>query len=164
MKVQRDGFRMLQREQLLQELVHDSYKAKHKLPEPSVCPRCSATFHEGRWTWRAAPTGTPQHMCPACSRIMDEFPAGYVTVTGEFAHEHRDEITQLIKHCELSEKAEHPLERIMGIADVDDGLLVTTTDSHLARKITERLHRAFKGKMEFRYNKEDNLLRARWSR
>ena len=50
MKGDRGGFRMLRREQLLQELVHDSYKAGHKLPEPTRCPECGATFHRGRWT------------------------------------------------------------------------------------------------------------------
>ncbi len=164
MKVARDGFRMLRREQLLQELVHDSYKSKHKLPEPSACPECGASFHEGRWTWKTPPAGAHQHRCPACSRIQDDFPAGYVTLTGEFLHGHRDEIVQLIKHCEATEKSEHPLERIMAIEDVKEGLLVKTTDSHLARNIAERLHDAYKGTLEFHYNKQDNLLRVLWSR
>jgi len=164
MKVARDGFRMLRREQLLQELVHDSYKSRHKLPEPTVCPKCGAVFHEGRWTWRGAPAGAHEHVCPACSRIEDDFPAGYVTLTGEFLHEHRDEITRVIKHCEATERSEHPLERIMAIEDIEKGLLVKTTDAHLARNIAERLHDAFKGRLKYHYNKEDNLLRALWSR
>jgi NMD protein affecting ribosome stability and mRNA decay len=164
MKVERDGFRMLRRDQLLQELVHDSYKSRRKLPEPSACPKCGAIYQAGRWTWGSVPKGAHHHVCPACSRIQDEYPAGYVNLAGDFLREHRDEIVNLIRHCEAREKAEHPMERIMAIEDTAEGLLVTTTDSHLARDIAERLHDAYKGTLDFRYNREDNLLRASWRR
>ena len=164
MKTERGGFRMLRREQLLQELVHDSYKLGKKLAEPTRCPDCSAVFHKGRWTWDIAPPGAPEHRCPACSRVHDRFPAGYVNLQGEFLQEHRDEILNLVKKCETSEKAEHPLERIMAIDAADGGVEVTTTGTHLAREIAERVHNAYKGEMEFSYNKEDNLLRAAWRR
>lgn len=164
MKGERGGFRMLRREQLLQELVHDSYKSKRKLPEPTRCPSCGATFHKGRWTWGKAPAGAHEHICPACHRIHDSFPAGYVTLSGAFFRQHREEILALVRNCEATEKAEHPLERIMAIENTADGILVTTTDTHLARKIAERLHHAHKGQLSFHYNKEDNLLRAAWDR
>jgi hypothetical protein len=41
---------------------------------------------------------------------------------------------------------------------------VTTTGTHLAREIAERVQHAYKGELEFSYNKEDNLLRAAWRR
>jgi len=164
MKGERGGFRMLRREQLLQEQVHDSYKSKRKLPEPTRCPKCGATFHTGRWTWDMAPAGAHEQICPACHRIHDHFPAGYVTLSGEFFRRHRDEIVGLLRNCEVTEKAEHPLERIMAIEDTEDGVTLTTTDTHLARKIAERLHHAYKGELDFHYNKEENLLRASWRR
>ncbi len=164
MKHERGGFRMLQREQLLQELVHDSYKAGKKLREPARCPGCGASFQNGRWTWEPAPASAAAHTCPACQRIHDEFPAGYVTLAGTFLDQHLDEIRSLIEHCEAAEKAEHPLQRIMAIKPSEDGLLITTTDVHLARELAERVHAAYKGTLEFSYNREDNLLRALWKR
>lgn len=164
MKTDRGGFRMLRREQLLQELVHDSYKLGRKLAEPTRCPDCNAVFHKGRWTWGDAPADAAQHRCPACSRVHDDFPAGYVRLGGAFLGEHRDEILQLVKKCEASERAEHPLERIMAIHEREGGVEVTTTGTHLAREIAERVHRAYKGELEFSYNREDNLLRATWQR
>lgn len=164
MKTLRDGFRMLRREQLLQELVHDSYKLGKKLSEPTRCPDCGAVFHKGRWTWDMAPPAAPEHRCPACSRMHDHFPAGYVELAGPFLDGHRDEILSLVKKCEAGEKAEHPLERIMAIQPKDGGLEVTTTGTHLAREIAERVHHAYKGELEFSYNREDNLLRAAWHR
>ena len=44
------------------------------------------------------------------------------------------------------------------------GSLVTTTDPHLARRIADALHDAYKGELRYRYNKEENLLRVTWSR
>ena len=164
MKLDRGNFRMLRREQLMEGFEQDSYKAKGKLPEPTRCPQCGATYHNGRWTWDAAPAKAHEQMCPACHRIHDQFPAGYVTLKGTFLHEHRDEILRVVRSCEGKEKSGHPLQRIMAIENTKDGVLVTTTDSHLARDVAVRLHDAYKGDLEFRYNKEENLVRATWQR
>jgi NMD protein affecting ribosome stability and mRNA decay len=164
MKTVRSGWRPLQREELRDELVHDSYKSKRKLSEPTRCPECGAVYHSGRWQWGMAAAGAHETLCPACHRVHDKFPAGYVTLKGEFAVTHRAEILQLVRHREAREKAEHPLQRIMDIEDVDDGVLVTTTDIHLARDIGEALHAAYKGELEYHYNKEENLLRVLWTR
>jgi len=164
MKNPRGLFQPVAGDRLLQELVHDSYKAGRKLPEPTRCPDCGAVFLHGRWVWGAAPAGAHEERCPACHRIHDRFPAGFVALHGAFLGEHRDEILQLMRHHEAKEKAEHPLQRIMAIADSADGVTVTTTDTHLARDLAQALHKAYKGKLEFHYNKEENLLRATWSR
>ena len=142
----------------------DPYVATHKPPEPTVCPVCKAVFAEGRWTWQRPPAEAAEMNCPACQRIQDEFPAGYVTIKGEFLKEHRDEIIALISSHEDREKATHPLQRIMAIEDVREGLQVTTTDSHLARGIGEALHDAYKGDLKLRYSRDENLLRAVWKR
>ena len=164
MKDERGGFRLLRREQLFEGLVHDSYKSSRKLREPTRCPDCGAVFHKGRWTWGTAPKDAHEEMCPACHRIHDKFPAGYVTLKGEFFRGQREQILHLVKHHEVKEKAEHPLERIMGIEDTSEGVVVTTTDTHLARDIAEALYNAYKGDLDYHYNKDENLLRANWSR
>ena len=87
-----------------------------------------------------------------------------MTLKGEFFRENREEILELVRNHEAKEKAEHPLERIMRIEDTEDGVLVTTTDTHIARDIAEALYHAHKGELEFHYNKADNLLRANWTR
>jgi len=163
-KNQRREFQPIGREQLLQELVHDSYKAGRKLAEPTRCPDCGAVFQNGRWIWGTAPAAAHEERCPACHRTHDKFPAGFVTLKGAFLRAHRDEILHLIRHHEAKEKAEHPLQRIMAIADSADGILVTTTDTHLARDIAQALHDAYKGELEFHYSKKENLLRATWTR
>ena len=164
MKTRFTDFHPVRRDRLVQENRHDAYKAKHKLPEPTVCPQCGAVFHEGRWQWIAPPVHALQARCAACRRIAEKLPAGYVSIEGQFARDHRDEVRNLVTHLETREKAEHPLQRIMAIEEQDDALMITTTDIHLARGIGEALEHAYKGELDFHYNKEQYLLRVRWRR
>jgi NMD protein affecting ribosome stability and mRNA decay len=164
MKARFAGFQPVRRDRLLQENRHDPYQAKHKVPEPTVCPQCGAVFHEGRWQWLARPAQAHEELCPACRRIHEELPAGYVSVSGAFFKDHRDELLHLVKNEEDREKGEHPLKRIMKIEDEDDGLQITTTDIHLARRIGDALHDAYQGELEYHYNEAENLLRVVWTR
>jgi len=83
---------------------------------------------------------------------------------GEFLDAHREDVVGRVKSCAETEGREHPLERIMKIESDAKGMIVTTTDTHLARRIGEALHDAYKGELEFHYNKEQNLLRVHWTR
>ncbi|MFH2139535.1 MAG: BCAM0308 family protein [Pseudomonadota bacterium] len=158
------GFNLVRRDQLMQEAVHDTYQSKGKLAEPTRCPDCGAVFHGGRWQWMDAPAGAHETLCPACQRIRDKFPAGFLSLSGDFLDVHEAEIRRLISHHEDHEKAEHPLQRIMDIEETPDGLMVTTTDMHLARGIGEALQHAYQGDLEYHYNPDQNLLRVSWSR
>lgn len=165
MKGARTEARPPRREQLIDDPRHDSYKAKGKLRDPTRCPECGAVFLKGRWTWNGAPRGIVHELrCPACQRIQDGFPAGYLSLGGEYLAGHREEILNLARNCEAREKAAHPLQRIIAIEDVEGGILVTTTDAHLARRIAESVHDACKGSLALHYSKEENLLRATWKR
>ena len=158
------GFRRIRRDRQIQELVHDTYKSRSKLAEPTVCPDCGAIFHEGRWQRLPAPAEAHRERCPACHRIHDKFPAGYVMLEGDFLGKHGDEVLQLLRHVESRETAEHPLQRIMDVTREDGGLTVTTTDPHLARALGEAVYHAYRGKLEFHYNPDENLLRVHWAR
>jgi NMD protein affecting ribosome stability and mRNA decay len=159
------GFRQISRhDELYQERTHDPYRARHKLPEPTVCPTCGAVFHEGRWQWLEAPAGAHQETCSACQRIHDDYPAGFVTLAGEFFSAHREEIMHLLHNVEERQRAEHAHKRIMKIEEKEGGTLLTTTDIHLARGIGEAIHNAYQGELEFHYNPDEYLLRVSWTR
>lgn len=149
---------------LLRELVHDPYKSKRKLREPSACAGCGAVYHQGRWSWEPSPADAQETTCPACSRIQDRVPAGYLTLGGDFLAQHLEEITGLIHNIEAREKAEHPLKRIMALEEDDGKLLVTFTDPHLARSAGEAISHAYGGELDFKYQKDEYLLRVTWSR
>ena len=157
-------FHPIRHDRLLQEAEHDSYKTQGKLHEPTVCPDCGAVYHDGRWQWAERPADAHEERCPACHRQHDEFPAGYVHLTGDFLNSHEVEILNLVRHQETREKAEHPLKRIMNIERVPEGYRITTTDIHLARRIGEAIHHAYQGDLEFHYNPQQFLLRVNWQR
>jgi hypothetical protein len=152
------------RSKIFEERVHDAYEAELKLPSPTVCPECGAVFDNGRWQWLSPPENAHSAKCPACRRIHDRFPAGYVKLEGDFLAKHRGEVLELVRNLEKKQKSEHPLQRIVDVADENGGVLITTTDIHLAHGIGEALHRAYKGALESHYNREEKLVRVRWSR
>jgi hypothetical protein len=142
----------------------DSYRNELKYDEPTKCPDCGASFVSGRWTWDAPAEDASEQRCPACERIHDDFPGGHIILRGAFAQEHRDEIIATVRNCESREKAEHPLQRIMGIAEKDGYIEVTTTDAHLARGIAHALRAAYDGQVRMRFAREENFVRAVWQR
>jgi hypothetical protein len=87
-----------------------------------------------------------------------------VSLSGRFLASHRDEILGRVRSCAQAEKQAHPMQRIMALAASGAGMRITTTDAHLARRIGDSPYHAYKGELEYRYNKEDNLLGVAWRR
>ncbi len=152
------------RDRLIQEQVHDTYKSRRKLREPTICPRCGAVYHGGRWQWASRPAAATEQTCPACHRIQDKYPAGSVALSGPFLQAHREEILNVARNAEARAKTTHPLKRIIDIEAEGEGVLITTTDPHLARAIGEALHHAYAGELDFHYADESNILRVQWKR
>lgn len=150
--------------QVFDDEMHDPYQEHGKPAGTAVCDSCGAAYREGMWHWEARMSDAVITRCPACRRIHDQRPAGYVTVGGAFLAEHHDDLVNLIRRVETRAKAEHPLKRIMAIRVENNKLLIETTDAHLARGIGEALENAYKGDLRFHYNKGDHLLRVEWER
>lgn len=150
------------RDLLLDDESHDPTKPRRKLSDPTVCPECGATYRAGRWTWQTGHADAPRSLCSACQRIRDSYAAGFVTIRGRFAKEHREEILNLVRNIEDREKENHPIKRIMDIVDVDNGVELRTTEVHLAQTIGKALHKAFKGNLELSY--DEDIVRVDWVR
>jgi hypothetical protein len=150
--------------QFMTEKIHDPYKARLKLQEPSACSVCSAIYAKGRWQWGDRPAGAHLVVCPACRREQDHYPAGTVRIEGAFLDQHRVDVMNLVRHHEERMKAEHPLERIMAIEEHPGYVLVKTTDFHLARGIGEALEKAYRGALDYHYNEGEARLEVKWAR
>lgn len=143
---------------------HDTYARKRKSAGAEVCEKCGLVHHAGRWYRGAPPSNTDVDagLCPACERIRDDYPAGTIRLPETFLDD-REEVLALIRNAEEAESAEHPLERLMDVADdPDGGLVVTTTGIHLARAITNKLERRFHRQARIHYPEEQHLIQVDW--
>jgi hypothetical protein len=154
----------IRREQRMKPVRDDSYRAEAKMPDPATCPDCDSTYIKGRWTWGAAPSGAARHTCPACQRIADRVPAGFLTLTGPFFAAHRADVLALVTARAARAREEHPLQRLMGVEDVAGGVEITTTDAILARALATAVHKAYKGDLDLRPTGGENIARAIWTR
>jgi NMD protein affecting ribosome stability and mRNA decay len=146
-----------------QDHILDASRAQQKLHEGTICPQCGAVYHDGRWQWVVKGEGAVEQLCAACRRINDKFPGGIVTLRGAFAREHKDEMIRLAHHQEDVEKKEHPLNRIMSIAEDMQGIVINTTGIHLPRRIGEAVKRAFHGEIEAHFEEDGYFVRVNWT-
>lgn len=160
--IERDG----RRDRLIQERIHDPYKPRGQLTEPSVCSECGVVFTQGRWQWLPqTPADAEAILCPACRRVQDRVPAGFLTLSGDFFAEHRSEILNLVRNKVDEQKAQHPMKRLMDITDGNDGeTVVTFTDVHLPRGVGQAIASAYEGELEIKYTDEAGIVRATWHR
>lgn len=143
--------------------LNDPYKQPAKPHEPIYCTQCGAVYEKGRWQWLPRPEGASASLCQACHRVNDGFPAGILTLSGSIVGEKRDEIIRLARHQEQAEKADHPLNRIMAIADkAADQLEISTTDIHLPHRIANALRRAYKGEVTEHFDEGGYFVRVNW--
>jgi hypothetical protein len=79
---------------------HDPYQPKGKYAEPAVCSDCHAVYQHGRWARGPAPEGAHGVLCPACHRIRDKQPAGYLTLSGILVEGDREELVRIARNVE----------------------------------------------------------------
>ncbi len=152
-------------DRLVKEKRHDPYQSKEKFPEPTVCTGCGCVYSGGRWVWtEEKPEKANKALCPACRRIKEKMPAGVINLSGRFLKSHGDEILNLIKNEEKAEKAEHPLERLMGIRQDGDSIQVLVTGIHLAKRIGEAIRRSYQGEYSLEYGDGEKSVRIEWHR
>lgn len=153
------------RDRLIRESVHDPYLSGSKPKEPTVCSECGLVYSSGRWHSAAEqPTDASTALCPACQRIRDGVPAGFLTLSGNFLDAHRDEVMHLVKNTLNAQRAEHPLKRIMATEETDEGTVITFTDIHLPHTIGKAIESAYEGDLVIQFTEGAGLVRAYWRR
>ena len=152
------------RDRIYDDRSHDPYQTKGKYAEPAVCSDCHAVYQHGHWVRDAAPVGASPVLCPACHRIRDKQPAGYLTLEGALVEGDREELVRIARNVEKREAADHPLHRIIAIEKNNAQVLITTTDVHLPQRIGEAVRHAHKGRLEVTYAHDEYVARVRWSK
>jgi len=134
-----------------------------KLPELAGCPRCKASYRNGRWTWETPPIGSYALECPACKQIEADDAAGELRIGGLFALAHRGEIEGCLRNVEANERSEHPLKRIMSIREDGEDLVVRVTDAKLVTQLGHALENAWDGVLVLPRTTSDRSSPARGS-
>lgn len=156
---------MRRRDKGIKQKRHDVYKHRGKLNDGTICTVCGVVFCKGRWVWNYEEETSKQITCPACQRIKDGYPAGFIELSGDFFKQNREEILNLARNIEQLQKDEHPMQRIMQIRDTRDRTtMIETTEVNLARRIGDSLSRAYQGVYSFQYAENYNRIRIQWSR
>jgi hypothetical protein len=159
------GHRMARLDRLLQQDVHDPYFVKQKYQDPSVCEKCSVLFRNGAFEWvTPIPPHAARIICPACRRIADKFEGGIVTLEGSFLSQHKPDILNTITNAARAEQALRPLERIISLTDQGTRIEILTTYEHIARRIGDAIHKAFKGELTVQYPEGEKYARIFWKR
>lgn len=136
-------------------------------PEEAVeCRSCGAIHYDKRWSLKKeAPAEilkktVDKVLCPACRKIHDKYPEGFVTIKGDLVRERRDEIMKLVRNKE--ERAMHfnPLDRIIDITEHGDRIEITTTTEKLAQRIGQMLHKSFHGEVEYKWSGDVKMARV----
>ena len=143
---------------------HDPYERGGKYREPTQCSGCGAIWHRGRWQWGAVPVGAETAVCPACRRIHDKLPAGTIVLEGDFVAAHREDLVRLARNEAEHEGREHPLHRLMHVAETPERVVMETTDIHLPQRIGEAVQGAYDGDLDVRYGDNEYTARVVWRR
>ncbi len=149
----------------IQPKTYDPYNKGKKSTEGIYCPQCRALYQHGRWKWPdKGDTFREPHLCSACRRIKDRFPAGEVLVSGKYLNRHRNEIVNLIQNVITEEENRSPLKKVISLTSENGTIRVSLTDDHLARHIGEALHKAYNGDLEVKYSEGERFVRLYWHR
>lgn len=144
-----------------------------RMKEPegwAICKRCRSVHYDKHWVLpenfhgKLPEEGVQEALCPACRKISEEYPEGYIHLEGAFVKEHRQEIINTIKNKEEITKHYNPLERIMDIREHDSSIEVTTTTGKLAQKIGKILSKSFNKKAEYKWSEDTRVARIVWKR
>jgi hypothetical protein len=120
-------------------------------------------FHRGRWTWDTNPADAHETLCSACRRIYDKYPKGLVTIKGPFKDTQHEQLIGGVNNTEEKKKKEHPLSRIMAIEFQPEGLVISTTNTHLPRRIGDATKHAYHGELALHYDQEQQFIRVTWT-
>ncbi|MCX5891293.1 MAG: BCAM0308 family protein [Deltaproteobacteria bacterium] len=139
--------------------------------EAAVCQECHAIYQEKRWFFDAklfdklAGAGkVRQVVCPTCRKIKDHYVEGYLTLSGEFLVEHKNELVILLENEAAKVGKRNVGDRIIQMAPEGEKLVVETTTDKLAQHLGRAIYKAYKGELTFNWGERDKLVRVYWSR
>ena len=144
----------------MQEYQHDSYKMSGKLKEPTACKACGPSFQRSLDVGLKAGRRERDRL-PGLLAHQDNY-RRVRHIEGAYKDQHRDQVMGSFT-IRRPRKERTPLARIMTIRDQPEGLVISTTDSHLPRRIGEALKHSHHGALDVQYDKDEEFVRVTWT-
>lgn len=148
----------------------DVYLSKDGM-EVSYCTKCGVIYRQKRWIMDPIELNQLKEdpsvgtiVCPACQKMQDNVPGGFLTLSGEYLRKHEEEILELIKNTEAKSRNKNPLGRIMEITQEGDVLTIHTTLDKLAEKLGKEIYKAHSGELNHQWSHGENFVRVNWKR
>lgn len=150
----------------------DPYVDQEAGPSGATCKRCGAVYYNKRWyasqedlPEREVPISAPSGvLCPGCQRVVEKNPEGYVSFSGRFLKEHKEEISNLIRHEARKAKGFNPLDQIISWEAEPESFEITTTSKKLAQRLGRAVQKAYDGDFEMSRSEKNEVFRVYWSR
>jgi NMD protein affecting ribosome stability and mRNA decay len=150
----------------------DPYGLTAGLPELSACERCHNVYRNKRWYEDASLYADAMKnpsvgsvLCPACRKILQNFPGGIVTLKGDYFRQHQQDLMNLIRNEEKRARGFNPLERLMSVKENEKGnMVVSTTTEKLAQRLGRAIKKAFHGEVAYQWSHDNKLVRVEWVR
>ena len=148
----------------------DVYLSKDGM-EVSYCKKCGVINRQKRWFMdpielfklKEDPS-VATIVCPACQKMQDKVPGGFLTLSGSYLRKHEQVILELIKNTEEKSRNKNPLGRIMEITQEGDVMTLLTTLDKLAEKLGKEIYKAHGGNLEHQWSRDENYVRVNWKR
>ena len=132
------------------------------------CKTCGLIYQKKRWTWNENLKNIsqiPLILCPACQKIKDNYPEGYLILQGKkYLQQHKEEISHIIQNEADRAKGKNPLQRIMQIIKNDECWTITTTDEKLAQHLGREIYKAHSGQIKYQFGQQNKIARVYWKR
>jgi len=103
-------------------------------------------------------------LCPGDVRLQKRQVEGIVTLKGSFMESHRDEIANLVNRVAREGRRRNVSARIFEVVEDDRGIVIETSDEHLAERMGKEVQKAFKGNLEIKWQEKDTFARVVWQR
>lgn len=146
----------------------DTYLPRRSPKEVIQCSGCGAFYHRRHWTLDSPPGfSSPVHphpvYCPACIKTRHRFPGGEVLLLGLESGE-RQEIVRILRNEEGRARVKNPLERIMGLQEINGRWKVETTTEKLAQRLGRSVKKARGGKLAYKWGHNNKFVRVVWEK
>jgi len=139
--------------------------------EVCYCTKCGVINRQKRWFMDPLELAKLKEdpsvgtiVCPACQKMQDKVPGGFLTLSGTYLRKHETLILELIKNTEQKSRNKNPLGRIMEITQEGDVLTLLTTLDKLAEKLGKEIYKAHSGELNHQWSHGENSVRVNWKR